>query len=41
MLKSRRIRMSKHVARAVKVNVCSVLVGEDTGKRMVGKHCYK
>jgi hypothetical protein len=33
--------MSKHVAHTVKVNVCSFLVGEDTGKRMVGKHGYE
>jgi hypothetical protein len=38
LTKSRRIRIAEHVARTVKINVCSVLVGKAKGKRMFGKH---
>jgi hypothetical protein len=38
LTKSRRIRMAEHVARTVKINVCSVLVGKGTGKRLFGKN---
>jgi len=33
--------MAKHVTRTVKINVCSVLVGEAKTKRLFGKHGYE
>jgi hypothetical protein len=33
--------MAVQVTSTIKINVCGVLVGEDTGKRMVGKHGYE
>jgi hypothetical protein len=40
LTKSKGIRMAEHVARTVKINVFSVLVGKDTGKRLFGNHGY-
>jgi len=41
LTKSRRIKMAKHTARTVKINVCSVLVAKAKGKRLFGSHGYE